>query len=79
MDFTLTTSTGLELVVKVSRPAGVLWISSAGPIVILLLLNNNRRYQHGQRRITSGCLNVTSGVNQRPRVQKKIARPVESP
>ena len=50
---------------KVSRPAGVLWISSAGPVVILLLLNNDRRDYDGQRRITNGCLNVTSGVNQR--------------
>ena len=31
LDFNLTTSTGPELLAKVSRPAGVLWISSAGP------------------------------------------------
>ena len=43
LNFTLTTPTGLELVVKVSCPAGVLWISSVGPVVILLLLNNDRR------------------------------------
>ena len=64
-NFTLTKSAGLEVVVKVSRPAGVLWISSAGSVVILLLLNNDRRDKDGQRRITNGCLNVTLGVNQR--------------
>ena len=37
----LTTLMGPELLVKVSRPAGVLWISSAGPVFIRLLLNND--------------------------------------
>ena len=50
---------------KVSRPAGVLWISSAGPVVNLLLLNNDRGDKDGQRRITNGGLNVTSEANQR--------------
>ena len=29
--------------VKVSRPAGVLWLSSAGPVVIKLLQERNRQ------------------------------------
>ena len=29
--------------VKVSRPAGVLWLSSAGPVVIKLLHERNRQ------------------------------------
>ena len=65
LNFTLTTSAGPELLVKVSRPGGVLWISSAGLVVILSLLNNDRRDQNAQRSIANVCLNFTSGVNLR--------------
>lgn len=42
--FEKTTQIGLELLpVKVSRSAGVMWVSSADPAVIKLLLEENGR------------------------------------
>ena len=51
--------------VKGSRPAGVLWVSSAGPVVIKLLLERN-----GQRKTT----NMESLVilNQKRKVKEDI-------
>ena len=43
LNLTLMTSLILGLLVKVSRPAGVLWTNSTGSVIIPLLLNNDRR------------------------------------
>ena len=50
-NLTLTTSTELGWSAKVSRQAGVLWISSAGPVVILLLLKSLRWWKKNSERL----------------------------